>query len=153
MSQLTSSLHDFSEYLFNTLTAASVDLGLQAVYYGDQNKLPVTPVACVEPEQKVRTLSDAQRGTTVDFTVSIYIYHGAIDSVQENRRNADRMADKVEEVLHRDLTCGGLVIHSYAESIESGYSQKAGSIQRTSRIVFTGRSKHRLPAAPWNQGA
>lgn len=48
MSSRTSSLHEIGSYLYELLDLHQIELGLAAVYYGDQERIPVTPVACVE---------------------------------------------------------------------------------------------------------
>ena len=147
---ITDSLYTFSNYVYDQLVAAKDDLGLVDVYYGDQDRLPRTPSVCVDPGQKTSTLSEAQRTTSIEFIVYVYIYANAVDSVQENKRTADKLGEDVERLLNQDPTCGGTVIHGYSQMIESGYVEKSGGILRSSRITFSGQSKSRLPAAQWN---
>ena len=65
---LISKLIDFCEYIETLLSDNADALGIEAVYYGDQDRLPVTPAVCVEPDNKARNLKGAQRLTRIDFT-------------------------------------------------------------------------------------
>ena len=145
----TASLYTFTDWVYNLLMTNSVSLGLQLVTYGDQLQLPVTPAACVEPDNKQNSYKGMQRAIYVDFQVSVYVYYGKVDSIQQNKREADQLGESIETLLHKDPTCGGLVTKSLVTAIEPGYADKVGTLYRTTKITFTGGSQDRLPAAPW----
>jgi hypothetical protein len=145
MVQLSTKLVEVAGTLHAVMDTAKADLGLQAVYYGDQNKIPVTPVACIEPDTKTRLLRSATRVTDIDFTIFIIIYLQRIQSPQTNRIGSDAIAEDIEDFLHQDPTLGGILIHSYVASVNSGYVTKSDGLVRACRLQYTGRSYERLP--------
>lgn len=128
-------------------TPASVAaLGLRDandVAYGDQQKIPRTPYICVETGTKTRELSGIGGKGRVDnhFTVFIMVYISQVKSVQVNRHDADALAEKVELILHEDVTIGGTVIHGFVTSIEPGFSTRSGELMRVARVTWTGLTK------------
>lgn len=145
MTELTGSLAAYADYLYNLVVSNKEALGLQDVYYGDQDNIPVTPVVCVEPDNKSRVLKRIGRGTDVSFTVYFLLYHSSIRDPQGNRRDADALAERLEELVHNNERAGGLVVTSLVTRVESGYATKTNSIMRASRLTVEADSQHRLP--------
>lgn len=141
----TSSLYAFVDYTYNLLVTNKSSLGLQGVFYGDQNLIPASPIACVEPDTSVSVLASAQRRVENNFRVYVLVYSAFVESPDLNRRDADQRAEAIKAVLNADALAGGLVTHCMVEEVASGYAQKAGAIYRSSRILFTGKSKTQLP--------
>jgi hypothetical protein len=141
----TDSLYVMADYVFNLLTTNQGTLGLEGLFYGDQNLIPVSPIACVEPDVKNVALKGMTREIQNEFRVYVLLYTAFVQSPDLNRRAADQLAESVGTVLNADAQCGGLVMHSMVEEIASGYAYKSGTIHRTSRILFTARSVTRLP--------
>jgi hypothetical protein len=142
---LTDKLTDVGVFLATLLTENIGALGIKAVFYGDQVKLPSTPVVCVEPDGKSRILSSTTRRTDIELRVFVIVYHSAVKSPQSNRYDSDLLAESIEELIHTKRTMGGLVIHSMVTAIESGYSTKETSLVRASRLTVEARSKTQLP--------
>jgi hypothetical protein len=134
----------FCQYMVDMMEGAKLELGIEAVYYGDQDKLPFTPAVCVEPTVKDRSLQRAPRGTTVNLTAYILVYHGAIIDTMTQRKANDEMAEAIEERIHEKNEFDGLMISTLVDRIESGYSFK-GSLQRSSRLTVTGMMQEQLP--------
>lgn len=145
MATLTGSLKVIADYYYQLLKANADTLGLLAVYYGDQDNIPVSPVACVEPDSKVRTLVRIGRGTDVDFSLFLLLYGSSIRDPQINRADVDALAETVEALVHADERLGGLAVTSMVSRIESGYATKANAIMRASRLTVDVRSQERLP--------
>ena len=143
---LTDSLVDVTDYLKDLMEAHKADLGLEDVWYGDQNKLPRTPCVCIEPGSKTRTLTGAQRNTEPTFEVYLIFYFGKIQDEQVNRRDCDLLAEAAEALIHAQRTFGDTVVHSMVTSIESGYSQKDSTIVMSSRMTVTAYSRKLLPS-------
>jgi len=118
----TDSLLTFSLAVRDKIEDNLAALGIVDVYFGDQNKIPRVPAACVEPVDKTRELAGVPRRT--DNELQVYI---------------------LETLLHADAQFGGLVIHSLVTSIESGYSHRTGTLYRSSRLTFVGTTKTNLP--------
>jgi hypothetical protein len=142
---LTASLAQVSEALFTKFETNKASLGIEAVYYGDQNRLPVTPALCVEPDAKQNTLKSALRVIAIEFKVYILIYHSSVTSPQDNRRAADALAEATETLIHADRTLGGLVTHCMVDEVASGYVTKNNSLMRASRLSFSAISQNQLP--------
>lgn len=142
---LTGSLEEYAGFLHDLITSYKEVLGLKDVYYGDQDNIPVSPVVCVEPDNKSRVLQRIGRGTNVSFTVYLLLYHSSIRDPQANRRDADRLAENLETLIHNNETANGLVVTSLVSRVESGYATKTNSIMRASRLTVEAESQHRLP--------
>lgn len=141
---LTAKVTDFADYLFTTLNSNKEELGVVDVFYGDQDRIPRTPTICVEPDEVNRVLNGVPRRVSVNLRAFLICYHSEVRSPQSNRRDADLLAEAVEETLHQDATLGGLVIHSFATSVQSGYATKNNAVFRASRITFEGTSQQVL---------
>ncbi len=159
----STSLAVVSQYLVDLIQANRTTIGLPTttgvvnVFYGDQDTFTTTPMVCVEPDNKKRTLDRARRMTTIDFSIGILVYHSVITDPQANRKQADIMAEAIETLIHANPAFGfpygtstsPLVTHSFVEQIESGYVRKAGSTVRSSRLYVTAQnSRDILPPNP-----
>jgi hypothetical protein len=141
---LTYSLATLGDYVYNVLVSNKTALGLEAIHYGDQERIPVTPTACVETDTKDKRLKGAQRRFEVDLSLYVILYHNQVQSPQENRRDVDTLAEAVETVLDNLITCGGLVIHSAVTRVESGYVRK-DTLLRSTRLRFEALSQAVIP--------
>lgn len=142
---LTPSLQAVGEYLFNLLEEHQVELSLAAVYYSDQERIPVTPVVCVETGSKKQELIAAPRRTDTFYTVYLLVYHNAVQDAATTRREVEARAEAIETLVHTKPNLEGLVIHAYVTSLEHGYVTKGGSIFRASRLTVECQSKLTLP--------
>jgi hypothetical protein len=146
---LTDSLVLVSQAVFDILNDGMKDLGVKAVYYGDQDRILYNPTVCVESGLKERALNGIPRRTQVTFTVHLRIYHNPISVDNEKTRLAnDTLDEAVEALLHewKNYKLGGLVIDSMVESIEPGYQIKVGSVQRASQLIYKATSQVLLPS-------
>lgn len=148
---LTDSYVAFAKDVQTRLEAAKVTLGIEQIFYGDQERIPVTPAVCIEPGDKKRTLNGLPRRTEVQMTVYLLVYHYQLDSPQTIRENNDELAESIETFLHqdaqfRDGSSVPTVVDSMVTSIESGYQPKRNSLFRASRITLEARSQMQLPA-------
>jgi len=132
------------------------DPPIRGVCYGDQDKLPITPWVCVEPNDKIRDWPPTPTDMTeVTIEVQMLLYYSDGDKSEEERRKiTDRLAETIEEyfnVNHRQLTDAygnQLVIYGYCVSVESAVAQKGlNSLYKAVRIIWRGRSKLRLTQA------
>jgi hypothetical protein len=145
MVELTDSLVTVSKYIETMLSSNAVALNLEDVFYGDQQRIPRTPAACVESGEKRRALKGAPRMTLVDITTYVIVYHYKLKSVQEIREDNDLLAEAIETLVHSDCKLGGYVIDSMVTSVESGYQMKGNSLFRASRLTIEARSQVLLP--------
>lgn len=144
---------EFARITKNLLEANKVALGLQVVYFGDQERIPITPAACVEPGGKRRALNGMPRRTQVTLTCHVLVYHYNLKSPQEIREDVDDQAELIESFLHmdaqlRDVSSIPRVVDSMVTDIDSGYSTKSrNSLFRTSRLTFEATSQVLLPSS------
>lgn len=143
---LTASLVEFTDKVLEIIRANQEALSIHSIFLGDQEKLPGTPVVCVEPDNKTNTLKNATRGIEIQLRVQIIVYTAMLASPEQNRRDADVLAEDIETLLHADAQLGGLVIHSMVDDVASGYASKAGTLVRANKVQFTARSQSRLPS-------
>lgn len=132
--------------IFDLLTLEMENLGFKDVFYGDQEKLPRTPAACVEAAPFDRSLGGVGgKGRTDNILrVGVIIYFGKIQDVQINSKATEEMAEAVMDLLHRDVTLAGLVTHSFVTSIQPGYSARPDAILKASRVNWQGQSKTQI---------
>jgi len=144
MADLTKSLSEFSAAVEEILTDNKATLGLEDIFYGDQALVPRTPAVAIEPGTK--DVGEPNPFRRVDATITVYIivYHATFGSPQDNRRDADTLAEAIEDLLNNASQMDGLVIHSYVSRVESGYASKNNTIMRSSRLTFTGLTKYQL---------
>lgn len=144
---MTTNTVELAEHIQSLLITNLVALSLADAYYGDQVRVPKTPVACVETGTKTNELNGAPRRVMVTMTVYIIVYTSAVTNQQTQRENDDRMAEAIEEVIHADSTLGGRVIDSMVTAIEFGYAQRGNAIYRSSRLTIEARQQEQLPSS------
>src|SRR3954470_19042415 len=125
---LTDRLDIIGNYVYQLLLANKVPLGLQDVWYGDQNLTPTTPCAAVETGPKRREYNGAPRRYGVSIEVYVILYMERIQDQQLNRKQAEVLAEDVEILLHEDWTMGGLVIESFVSTSEPGYATRGRAL-------------------------
>lgn len=114
------------------------------VWYGDQNMIPRTPAAAVEPGSKTRAWSGTSSQSENRFSIDVIIFHSRLEDVNLTRKEALEQAEQVEELLHSDLTMGGLVIDSLCTAVEPGYAERGNLLLQATSVTWEGRSKTRV---------
>lgn len=144
---LVTKLSDACDALVDLFSANIEDLAIGdgGIFYGDQERIPTSPAICVEPNEKRSSLYGGGRMTEVTLSVYVLVYHSEVRSLQDNRRDADKLAEDVTDLLNADATFSGRATHCYVTSVQSGYSTKTNTTMRSSRIVFELTSQERLP--------
>ena len=142
---LTGDMVVVCDYLLDLIKLNQSVLGLEAVYYGDQTRIPVTPALCLEPDEKPRALKSAQRMVEVNFTVYLLVYHSPVSNVERTRRECDLLARDVEKLIDTKKSLDGLVIHGFVNNISSGYVDRGG-LMRASRLTYEAKSQELLPS-------
>ena len=134
----------YIEDLINTNKGA---LGLEGVFFGDQNKIPVFPTACIYPGPKTREIEGAPRKTKVLLTIYIMIYVGTLTSTEVNEFDAMKYAELVETLLHQDEDMNNQIVHGLVANIEPGIAIKDASMIRAVRLTFEGQTQKHLPSS------
>lgn len=137
-------------FLTDKLNGAKNALQLADVFYGDQERLPRTPAACVEPGEKQRELNGAPRRTMITFTNYVIVYHNPVKTATKIREEDDQRAEAIERFIHADPYFADnlgadQVIDSLVTSIESGYQMKNNTLYRASRLTIEARQQEQLP--------
>jgi hypothetical protein len=127
------------EALMAVVEAAPGQLGFGAVYYGDQAVIPVTPALCVGMAGMDSELAVSR----LDHELFVYllIYHGKIQDVQQNQKEADQLAEELRLLLHEDPQLGGRVIHGFVQRLESGYARRENSLMSMHRLTWFARTR------------
>jgi hypothetical protein len=148
---LADNLTDFCKGIEAALNAAIVELAYDGfparVWFGEQDKYPTTPSYAVEPVRKSRIEPpNMQRVYNIYFYAQVICYLSKIRQGEEVvREQVDRLGDKVEEILHRDHTLGGLTIDLIVTDLESGYAYKQDSKYKAVILTVRGLSREGLP--------
>lgn len=154
MAACTDSLATVTDFIFTLLDTnkATFTPAVQAVYFGDQKQIPVTPAITVAAGQKMRSQAGAPRRVVNNFEVYVNIFFSGVRGVELNHRDADQLAEAVEAMIHQDIVMGGLVVNSIVALNEAGFLNKDNSQFRGNRLVVQAMSKTLLPLAPgYNQ--
>jgi hypothetical protein len=152
---MTDKMLVYASYLEDLLKDNATDLGLAnkadgtpSVYYGDQNRIPVTPSACVDPGEKRRELNGAPRRTQNDLTCYILVYHNPVKGVEVVNKESDALAEAIETLIHdQGAQLGGLVNNNLVTAVEFGYQSRGNTLYRVSRLTVEGRSQAQLPSS------
>lgn len=137
-----------AERWFQILTINKAALGLEDVWFGDQQMVPRTPTLCVEPGLKRRTLFAAQNRTENEIDTYFLIYHSPISEMQDARRETMRVAEAVEHFLHlnhlRLFAANGttqLTVHGYCTDMDPGYSRKQNTTYNAVQMTWRNLTK------------
>ena len=140
---LTDDLSTVTQYVVDQLTANS-GLGLQKVYFGDQELINKVPCATVEPAGVTRELIEARRFVNSIMTLNITVYHGQLNNRETSLKSALQKGEAVRDALDAYQTCGGIVIFSYCTELEVGEAMRGNNLLSAARITFQAVSQVQL---------
>lgn len=138
-------LVEAADYWVTKLIEDMQELGINAVHYGDQERLETSPVVCVEPDTQRNELNGIPRRVRTTLGLYFIIYHAKIQSPQVNRREADETTKTLVNYLHADPRMNDTVIHCMVTRVESGYVYKQNTLVRATRILFEAETQAQLP--------
>lgn len=143
---MTNTAHttDLANYLLALFQLNSDTLGLRFIGYGNHNMIPFAPAVVVVSAPKRRTLAGvaAPGGRTDnDMTLFIDVYVEKVGDETENRMALDQLSEAVEDLIHRDVQFGGLIIHGFVNDWQPTERLLQNGEFRTVRLTFVGRSK------------
>ena len=119
----------------------NADLGLQDVFYGDQDFIPRFPAAVVEPNSLVEAPTTAGFSKENHFQVMVMIFHSQLGSSEVTKRECDLAAEAVKDVLNADRQLGGLVTWGYVSSTDYGYAMRGKQTIQATRMLYEAISK------------
>jgi hypothetical protein len=118
-------------------------LGLNGIYYGDQERIPTTPAVAVEAGPYTAELMPSR--VRHNFSVFLLIYHSKLQDGQTTKLECDQFAERVRDLLHGHRTLDGLVIHGFVSAMDPGYALRAGALLRANRVTWDAISHTVLP--------
>jgi len=132
------------DYIYNLLTAQKVALGLQSVWYADDEWAAPFPAAVLASGALLRT-PYSTRTFQVRLTVTIFVMHANLSVNHKTRTQQDlAMAEAVSALLHTDKSLGGNIISGtgYIATETPGITNrpKGQNVVSTS-LVWNGESR------------
>jgi len=140
---LARSTFEVCDALYQMLSEAKEELGLEDVWYSPQALIPRYPCIILEPRPRRRRFNATHRWE-LTFEVSILLYHGKVDSSEVNHRANELQAGLVENFLHADpnrLTLNGLVVMGFVVNAEPGLVNRGDVMITATRLTWQGESR------------
>lgn len=129
-----------TQKIIDILEANADNLGLAAVYYGDQEDLlPRYPALAVESWPKERKFIGTSQ-FQITFRVGIMVFHGKIQPRPVTVKQTEELARAIELKLLENTRLDGLVIFGYVTKIEPGVAVKKSAMLQSTRITWEGIS-------------
>lgn len=125
-----------------TLIQADVTLGLDRVYYGEQDRIAITPAVSIDEQPTSYVRHQTGFRNQVEFRIFVLLYFAKIVSEEEFKAEADALADDLIDVVMDDNTLasqnGGepLVIHGQVTRKEPGVAILGGERMRAVRLTW-----------------
>lgn len=126
------------------IEANKATLGINEVYYGDHNNIPVGISAAITAGTKHRDLAGVSGpgGRSMNtLNVVIFIYYSVVEAEATARLAVDQIGEAVEDLLHTDTTMGGLLIHGFVQDVIPGTVFKENSMFRAVELDYQGKTK------------
>lgn len=146
---------EVAQRIYNILDANKVSL-LTAdgqLFYGDQDRIGVTPTLCVESGPTDRSLVGALNRTENRLICYIILYWGKVQDVQVDKLQGEQCAEAIVRLLDDNLQLelagdGGVVIHGFVTDIDPGYilRNERRTLMHAIRLTWTGKTKTMLGA-------
>lgn len=141
---MTNSIVTVAQAIQAKIETVATANNIKQVVYGDVDNIDSSIIACVEPD--VKDTDHYRIGNVVkrDYRIYVLLYFGFVDNPENNRLNADKLAETLETLLNNDSTLGGLVRNLLVRQVASGYVRKNGVLVRSSRLTITAESSDRI---------
>lgn len=135
------SIPEMVQKILNLISDNAAALGLQGVYYGDEDLIPKFPAVSVQGGRKNRTIATT-RQFEVALTVQINIYFGKVQSSEINTKETEELAEAIEDLLHTNKTMDGSVVFGYVSRTDPGTARAPNGVMiKTSRMFWEGRAR------------
>lgn len=133
-----------AEAIVAKIKANQESLGLDIVLYGEQNNVPgglAVVVYCGTKRRPIAGVAGPGGRTDNYMEIMIDIHNSVYSSEEDGRLLVDRLAERVETLLHQDTTMGGIIIHGWVQEWRPGITFKENSMYRSVQLFYVGRSK------------
>lgn len=113
------------------------------IYYGDRQLIPATPAISVVPGPYTRSISGVGGKGRTDNNIRVFFlcYIARLDDSSELARDVDLFGETLMDILHENVTLGGLVVHGFVTAIEPGYATRSGTYMHACRVTWEGLTK------------
>jgi hypothetical protein len=128
----------------NYFTERMDDLGIAAVYYGDQMRVPQSPTLCIEPATINRLVNNTGCAAENEFALNVILYDARLGDVENIQYTLDQLVETVADEINELGTLDDKVIFIHALAIEYGYLIKSNRLLRANRIIVTAKTKTEL---------
>lgn len=122
-------------------------LGLDQVYYGDQINLPNAKCAAVRVGRKTRERAGVAGpgGRMMNYMpIVINVYNSTVTDEANGRLVVDQLAEAIEDLLHQDITLGGITLDGFVSEFDPDPVFRTGTMFRVVQLTFQARSKTNL---------
>lgn len=122
-------------------------LGIDQVYYGDQLNIPNAKCVAVRVGRKTRERAGAAGpgGRMTNYMpITINIYNSTVTDEASARLVVDQLAEAIEDLLHQDITLGGVILDGFVSEWDPDPVFRTGSLFRVVQLTFQARSKTNL---------
>lgn len=122
-------------------------LGIDQVYYGDQLNIPNAKCVAVRVGRKTRDRAGvAGPGGRMmnNMPVIINVYNSTVTDEASGRLVVDQLAEAIEDLLHQDITLGGITLDGYVSEFDPDPVFRQGSMYRVVQLTYAARSKTNL---------
>lgn len=136
---MTDRISELIDYLKTKVESAPNQMGFKEVYYGDQTVIVATPTLCIGSATKDSELMPSR----LEHMMYVYliIYHGKVQDVQKNQKEADVFAEDLIDFLHLDPQMGDNVVHAWVSKSESGFAIRSGTLQSMHRLTLSAKTR------------
>jgi len=132
-----------SQAVLDKILTNQYTLGLEDVFWGDQNLIPKFPAVCVEPGELTRTIDGTRRAQN-DFEVFLMVYVSKIGDVQVTSKKVLEVAEAISDVLESDVQMNNTVIWGHVSNVTPGIVQKGNTLLRAARLRWVAMTRNTI---------
>jgi hypothetical protein len=143
----TSKASVLTEYILTQVLKPNLQtLGLKALFYGDQETLPTSPIVCVIPATKRKDWANTGHVTDNFFEMSLLVYQTGLNDTELIQLECDKLTEAIEDLIDLKSTTGegqlgGLITQGICTGIEYGYKRFNDKLARMNRIIYQASSR------------
>lgn len=134
----TDDYYTVAKSMLALLEARAPELGLEKVWYGDQQRVSEFPSAAVEPAPTEYSRYGTGHQYAIQFNLAIMVYYAQVVSEEELKEESDAFAMRVMRAVNSDRNLDGLIVHGNVTRVEPGLARRSGAKFRATRIFWEG---------------
>ena len=129
----------------NTIVTTVPNFPINNVIYGDQEQVAEAVTVCVDPGELIQEELYGSRKAKYVMRHYIMIYIKTLESVQQNRRICDLVAEHIQDLIDANPRMNNTTLDASVTEIRPGYVLRGNSILRSSRLTVTSIVSKILP--------